>query len=170
MKPELTALCASTALVTLVSLAQLPVADAAPAQMQGEPDRTVLPVKVPRIPLYKELDVRNATPPPRFDVKAPEGAPNVVIVLVDDLGFAGSSTFGGPVKTPTFDRMAGEGVHYNNFHTTAPVVESIGSEARSRFTGKVNKVTIEVEPMKPGKNAEADVLHRQLAHRKFMAD
>jgi arylsulfatase len=63
--------------------------------------------------------VRNATPPPRFQVKAPEGAPNVVIVLVDDLGFAGTSTYGGPVKTPTFDRMASQGLYYNNFHTTA---------------------------------------------------
>lgn len=83
------------------------------------PDRTILPIKEPAPPTYKELDVRNATPPPRFDVKAPEDAPNVVIVLIDDLGFAGTSKFGGPVNTPTFDRMASEGVYYNNFHTTA---------------------------------------------------
>ena len=59
--------------------------------------------------MYTELDVRNATPPPRFEVKAPEGAPNVIVVLVDDLGFAGTSTFGGPVGTPTFDRLADAG-------------------------------------------------------------
>jgi arylsulfatase len=82
-------------------------------------DRTVLPIPEPPRPVYTELDVRNATPPPRFEVKAPEGAPNVLIVLVDDLGFAGTSTFGGAVGTPTFDRLAGEGVYYNNFHTTA---------------------------------------------------
>jgi arylsulfatase len=52
-------------------------------------------------------------------VKAPEDAPNVLLVLVDDLGFAGTSTFGGPVPTPSFDRLADEGVYYNNFHTTA---------------------------------------------------
>jgi arylsulfatase len=69
--------------------------------------------------LYKELDVRNATPPPRFEVKVPDGAPNVIVVLVDDLGFAGTSTFGGPVGTPTFDSLASEGIYYNNFHTTA---------------------------------------------------
>jgi arylsulfatase len=40
-------------------------------------------------------------------------------VLVDDLGFGGTSTFGGPVSTPTFDRLAEGGVYYNNFHTTA---------------------------------------------------
>jgi arylsulfatase A-like enzyme len=65
------------------------------------------------------VDVRQATPPPRFEVKAPEGAPNVLLVLVDDLGFAGTSAFGGPVPTPNFDRVAAEGLRYNNFHTTA---------------------------------------------------
>jgi len=82
-------------------------------------DRTVLPIPEPTPPTYTELDVHNATPPPRFEVKAPDGAPNVVVVLVDDLGFAGTSTFGGPVPTPTFDRLADSGVHYNNFHTTS---------------------------------------------------
>ncbi|WP_022947370.1 arylsulfatase [Methylohalobius crimeensis] len=82
-------------------------------------DRTVLPIPEPERPFYTELDVRNATPPPRFEVKAPEGAPNVLVVLIDDLGFAGTSTFGGPVGTPTFDRIANEGLRYNNFHTTA---------------------------------------------------
>jgi arylsulfatase A-like enzyme len=91
----------------------------APIEAEGEVDRTVLPIPEPDPPLYTELDVRNATPPARFEVKAPEGAPNVVIVLVDDLGFAGTRTFGGPVATPTFDQIANEGLHYNNFHTTA---------------------------------------------------
>ena len=88
-------------------------------QAPYELDRTVLPIKEPKPPVYTELDVRNATPPPRFEVKAPAGAPNVLLVLVDDLGFAGTSTFGGPVGTPTFDRVAHEGLYYNNFHTTA---------------------------------------------------
>jgi len=82
-------------------------------------DRTVLPIPKPKPPQYTELDVRNATPPPRFEVKAPAGAPNVLVVLVDDLGFAGTSKFGGPVGTPTFEQIANEGIHYNNFHTTA---------------------------------------------------
>ena len=86
---------------------------------KGELDRTVLPIPEPTPPLYTELDVRDAKPPPRFEVKAPEGAPNVLIVLVDDLGFAGTSAFGGPVDTPTFDEIANAGLHYNNFHTTA---------------------------------------------------
>ena len=82
-------------------------------------DRTILPLKEPIPATYKELDVRNATPPERFEVKAPKNAPNVLLVLIDDLGFAGTSKFGGPVQTPTFDRIANEGVFYNNFHTTA---------------------------------------------------
>lgn len=82
-------------------------------------DRTVLPIKEPIPPTSKELDVRNATLPPHFKVEAPEDAPNVILVLVDDLGFAGTSTFGGPVATPTFDKIASEGLYYTNFHTTA---------------------------------------------------
>jgi arylsulfatase A-like enzyme len=88
-------------------------------EVSGMPDRTILPVKEPKPPMYTEIDVRNATPPERFDVTAPEGAPNVLVVLVDDLGFAGTSTYGGPVSTPSFDRLAGQGLIYNNFHTTA---------------------------------------------------
>ena len=52
-------------------------------------------------------------------MKAPKGAPNVVVVLLDDVGFAATSTFGGPVATPTFDRLAQAGLRYNQFHTTA---------------------------------------------------
>ncbi|MGI6416560.1 MAG: arylsulfatase [Thermoguttaceae bacterium] len=78
-----------------------------------------MPIIEPTRQPVTELDVRKATPPPRFEVKAPQGAPNVLLVLVDDLGFAGTSTFGGPVTTPTFDRIARAGLRYNNFHTTA---------------------------------------------------
>jgi len=52
-------------------------------------------------------------------VTAPAGAPNILIILTDDVGFGASSTFGGPVPTPTMDRLAREGLRYNNFHTTA---------------------------------------------------
>ncbi|MDP6105454.1 MAG: arylsulfatase [Acidimicrobiales bacterium] len=50
---------------------------------------------------------------------APEGAPNVVLVLLDDVGFGSFATFGGPVPTPTCDRVADAGLRYNQFHTTA---------------------------------------------------
>jgi hypothetical protein len=59
-------------------------------------NRTILPVPEPQPPTITELDARNAKPPPRFEVKAPKGAPNVVVVLLDDIGFGQSSAFGGP--------------------------------------------------------------------------
>ena len=85
----------------------------------GALDRTVLPIPEPTYPPITELDARKATPPPRFEVKAPEGAPNVVIILIDDMGFGMSSAFGGPIHMPTVDRLASEGLRYNQFHTTA---------------------------------------------------
>src|SRR5262245_3311686 len=53
------------------------------------------------------------------EVTAPEGAPNILLILTDDVGFGASSTFGGPIPTPTFDRLAKSGLRYNQFHTTA---------------------------------------------------
>ncbi|MCB0786862.1 MAG: arylsulfatase [Flavobacteriales bacterium] len=82
-------------------------------------DRTVLPIHEPERPTYTELDARNATPPPRWEVKAPEDAPNVVVVLIDDIGFGSSSAFGGPIHMPTLDKLAASGLKYNRFHTTA---------------------------------------------------
>ncbi len=86
---------------------------------QPAPNREILPLAEPEPPTYDELDARNATPPPRFEVKAPEGAPNVVIVLIDDIGFGGPSTFGGPIATPALDALAAEGLSFTHFHTTA---------------------------------------------------
>jgi arylsulfatase A-like enzyme len=54
-----------------------------------------------------------------ISVKAPADAPNVLIILLDDVGFGMASTFGGPVPTPNFDRLAKGGISYNQFHTTA---------------------------------------------------
>ena len=51
--------------------------------------------------------------------QAPKGAPNVLVVLLDDVGFGATSTFGGPVPTPALDQLAGEGLRFNRFHTTA---------------------------------------------------
>jgi arylsulfatase len=52
-------------------------------------------------------------------VKAPNGAPNVIVVLTDDVGFAASSTFGGSIPTPSLDQLAAHGLRFNHFHTTA---------------------------------------------------
>ena len=57
--------------------------------------------------------------PPIEPLRPPAGAPNVLIVLIDDAGFAASSAFGGPIHTPTAERLADDGLRYNRFHTTA---------------------------------------------------
>jgi arylsulfatase len=53
------------------------------------------------------------------EAKAPDGAPNVLLILTDDVGFAATTPFGGPIPTPTFDRLAQSGLRYNTFHTCA---------------------------------------------------
>ncbi|MFT2818242.1 arylsulfatase [Leifsonia sp. A12D58] len=52
-------------------------------------------------------------------ISAPTGAPNVVVIMIDDAGFGSSSVFGGPCHTPTFEKLAGEGLRFDRFHTTA---------------------------------------------------
>ncbi len=93
--------------------------DAAPRPNAVQLDRTVLPIPEPAVPFSTILDARNAKAPPRFEVKAPAGAPNVLIILIDDMGFGQSSAFGGPVHMPTVERLAKGGLRYNQFHTTA---------------------------------------------------
>jgi arylsulfatase A-like enzyme len=82
-------------------------------------DRTILPIPEPKLTPITTLDARNAKAPPRFEIKAPAGAPNVLIVLIDDMGFGQSSAFGGPIHMPTLEKMAKGGLRYNQFHTTA---------------------------------------------------
>ncbi len=91
----------------------------APHAAAGTPDRTVLPIPEPAPVTITTLDARDAKAPPRFEVTAPEKAPNVVIVLIDDIGFGHSSAFGGPIQMPTLQRLASGGLRYNRFHTTA---------------------------------------------------
>lgn len=57
--------------------------------------------------------------PPIRELRPPQGAPNVLVVLLDDVGFGASSAFGGPCQTPNFDKLAAKGLKYNRFHTTA---------------------------------------------------
>jgi len=82
-------------------------------------DRTSLPIPEPAVVPNTEIDARKAKAPLRFEVKAPAKAPNVVIVLIDDMGFGHSSAFGGPCRMPTLERLANSGLKYNRFHTTA---------------------------------------------------
>ena len=84
-------------------------------------DRTVLPI--PDKPYEGELPFDAKDPaakfPPIEELRPPAGAPNVLIVLLDDVGFGASSAFGGPCETPTFEKLASQGLRYNRFHTTA---------------------------------------------------
>ena len=92
----------------------------------------VLPIPPPRYEPMTEQDWRKVNPPPRHTVTPPEGAPNVVIVLLDQLAYADPDTFGGSIRMPTLNRMAEEGLTYTNFH-----VNSLCSPTRmSLLTGR----------------------------------
>src|SRR5688500_12393540 len=87
----------------------------------GHRSRDVLPIPDrPHTGLvtYDAKDPDTAFPPIE-PLIAPDGAPNVLIVLLDDVGFGASSVFGGPCETPNFERLANHGLRYNRFHTTA---------------------------------------------------
>jgi arylsulfatase len=93
--------------------------------------------------------------PPRFEVDAPEGAPNVVIVLIDDIGFGATAPFGGAIETPTLERLANEGIRFNQFHTTAlcsPTRASLKS-GRNHHATNVGSV-IEVATGFPGNQGQ----------------
>jgi len=89
--------------------------------MSDAGDRSILPVPDRDEPGPTILDARDpaATFPAIEPLRPPAGAPNVLVVLIDDAGFAASSAFGGPCSTPTAERLAAGGLKYNRFHTTA---------------------------------------------------
>jgi arylsulfatase len=62
---------------------------------------------------------KESTPDFPKGIEAPKGAPNVLLIMTDDVGFGASSTFGGPIPTPAYDKLASTGLRYNMFHTTA---------------------------------------------------
>ncbi len=87
----------------------------------ADPARDVLPIPdrpYEGLVTYDAKDPDTAFPPLE-PLRPPEGAPNVLIVLLDDTGFGASSAFGGPCSTPTAERLAAAGLRYNRFHTTA---------------------------------------------------
>src|SRR4029079_18926178 len=70
-------------------------------------------------PVYEDAKDPAATFPAIEPLRPPAGAPNVLIVLIDDAGFGCASAFGGPCQTPTAERLAGHGLKFSRFHTTA---------------------------------------------------
>jgi arylsulfatase len=84
-------------------------------------ERDVLPIpdRPYAGPVFEDAKDPEATFPPIEPLRPPAGAPNVLIVLIDDVGFGASSAFGGPCHTPTAERLAGQGLKFSRFHTTA---------------------------------------------------
>ncbi|MDD5319452.1 MAG: arylsulfatase [Methylococcales bacterium] len=85
----------------------------------GTPRSTVLPMPEPPFKGKIGRTYKDSQPDKIPIIKAPGGAPNVLVVLIDDAGFGQWSTFGGQIPTPRLDRLAQGGLRYNNFHTTA---------------------------------------------------
>ncbi len=87
----------------------------------SEPDRSKLPIRMPPFGGVAQRTLDGSQPDWESigHVEAPDGAPNVLVVLIDDAGFGNPATFGGPIDTPNYTRMADEGLRYNRFHVTA---------------------------------------------------
>ena len=88
---------------------------------KSRPGRDVLPIPDRQhvgVTTYDAKDPATSYPPIE-PLRPPEGAPNILVILLDDTGFGASSAFGGPCNTPTFDRLAESGLKYSRFHTTA---------------------------------------------------
>ena len=85
------------------------------------PSRVVLPIpdRAPTVGYRYAATDPGRDFPPIEPMRPPPGAPNVIIALIDDVGFGASTAFGGPCETPTAERLAGAGLKYNRFHTTA---------------------------------------------------
>ncbi|MCW2364363.1 arylsulfatase [Sphingobium xanthum] len=114
----LTFICASSA-----ALAQAQPAGAGQAEVRSAPAQTagaILPAPEQRFEgkigrTLAQSDAPKYAPLP----KPPAGAPNVLVIITDDVGFGATTPFGGPVPTPTFEALAHDGLRYNRFHTTA---------------------------------------------------
>ena len=108
--------CAAAAAALGASAGAERQALAAPARPGG---REILPIPDIPQPYPSALYGKDVQPQPASPLRPPDGAPNVVIILIDDMGFGATSVFGGPINMPTLERVAAEGLAYNRFHTTA---------------------------------------------------
>lgn len=105
----------STSLIAASALASAVSSRAAGTAVQED----VLPRAEPPFLGSIGRTARDSRPDFPKGIEAPAGAPNVLLILTDDVGFGASSTFGGPIQTPNFQRLADSGLSYNMFHTTA---------------------------------------------------
>jgi len=93
------------------------------------PDRSVLPPPTPEFQGKIGENYKDSTPDwkPALPLTAPEGAPNVIVIVLDDVGYGHLGCYGGPIDTPNLDKLAAGGLRYTNFHTTALCSPSRGA-------------------------------------------
>ena len=105
--------------VALLTVVLLSSGAALAQSADGPVSRRVLPR--PDLPFAGSIGktVNDSVPSWPAPLEAPAGAPNILLIMTDDVGFGASSAFGGPIPTPTLDRLARDGLRYNRFHTTA---------------------------------------------------
>src|SRR6516162_5660072 len=108
-----------TLLLSTTSLVAASGISAAAPSAQAQQPREILPKPEPPFQGKIGRTVKDSTPDFPKGVEAPAGAPNVLLILTDDVGFGASSTFGGPIQTPNFQRLADSGLRYTKYHTTA---------------------------------------------------
>ena len=122
-----------------------------------QPDRRTLPVDVrtatgdPRPAVAPTTDEVRAAPGPILPVRPPAGAPNVLVVLIDDMGFGASSPYGGPCEMPTAQRLADGGLRYTKFHVTSlcsPTRQALLTGRNHHSVGM--GVTTEMSTTEPG--------------------
>ena len=119
------------------------IVDMTQGQAQArEFDRTTLPIAEPRPEKVTKVLPSEVPMPPQWEVTAPAGAPNVVIILLDDVGYAAPSAFGGVVNMPTAEKLAQNGLRYNRFHTTALCAPTRAALKSGRNHHKVNTGSI----------------------------
>src|SRR5438270_4414845 len=122
----------------------------------AEPARSNLPIPHREhvgLTTYDAKDPETAFPP-IDQLRPPVGAPNVLVILVDDAGFGASTVFGGPCSTPTAERLAANGLRFNRFHTTAlcsPTRQALltGRNHHSVGTGSITELATSA----PGQNS-----------------
>jgi arylsulfatase A-like enzyme len=118
--------------------------------------RSVLPIPQVQPVGFTPYDAKDpkVAYPPIVPLRPPAGAPNVLVILIDDCGFGAPSAFGGPCATPTAERLAASGLKFNRFHTTALCAPTRGAllTGRNHHTVGMGAVT-ELATSSPGNNS-----------------
>ena len=125
-------------MAALILIVMFRVTDAAATDI----DRSRLPIPQPAPAPVTALLPEDVELPTPWEVRAPEGAPNIVIVLLDDIGFGAPSPFGGPVVMPTLQQLADAGISYNRFHTIALCAPTRAALKSGRNHHRVNMGSI----------------------------